>query len=84
MVITFIPGMFQLVQEYILGDPLHLQWGGGVATGFFGAFLVGLVLISQSITAIYISQIHAEAKNRPLYIINRAKSVGLEKKNAKK
>ncbi len=82
MMITFFPGLFQLIQEYILGDPMHLQWGGGVATGFFSAFLVGLVLISQSITALYISHIHAEAKNRPLYVVNKSKSIGL--KDAKK
>ncbi len=78
MVITFIPGLFQLIQEYILGDPLHLCWGGGVAVSMFVAFLVGLVLISQAMTALYISQIHAEAKNRPLYVINKVKSVGLD------
>lgn len=82
MAITFVPGLFQLIQEYILGDPLHLQWGGGVAVSMFTAFLVGLMLISQAMTALYVSQIHAEAKNRPLYIVNKAKSVGL--KNAKK
>ena len=82
MMITFFPGLFQLIQEYILGDPMHLQWGGGVAVGFLSSFLVGLVLISQSITALYISHIHAEAKNRPLYVVNKSKSVGL--KNAKK
>ena len=82
MAITFVPGLFQLIQEYILGDPLHLQWGGGVAVSMFTAFLVGLMLISQAMTALYVSQIHAEAKNRPLYIVNKSKSVGL--KNAKK
>lgn len=82
MIITFIPGLFQLIQEYILGDPLKLEWGGGVAISLFVAFLVGLVLISQAMTALYVSQIHAEAKNRPLYIINKTKSVGL--KNGKK
>jgi len=44
----------------------------------FVAFLVGLVLISQAMTALYVSQIHAEVKNRPLYIIDREKSVGLD------
>ena len=82
MAITFVPGLFQLIQEYILGDPLKLGWGGGVAVSLFVAFLVGLVLISQAMTALYVSQIHAEAKNRPLYVINKTKSVGL--KNGKK
>ena len=40
----------------------------------FDAFLIGLVLISQAITALYVSQIHTETKNRPLYVINKRKS----------
>lgn len=62
-------GLFILIQQYIMGDPLHLDWSGAVAMSVFVSFLVGLVLISQSITALYISQIHAESKNRPLYVI---------------
>ena len=86
MAITFAPGIFQLIQEYILGDPLHLEWGGGVAVSLFVAFLVGLVLISQSMTALYVSQIHIEAKNRPLYIVNKEKSSRIkgQNKNAEK
>lgn len=73
-VVSVIFGLFILVQQYILGDPLNLDWSGAVAMSVFVSFLVGLVLISQSITALYISQIHAEAKGRPLYVINRKKS----------
>ncbi|MBQ8996488.1 glycosyltransferase family 2 protein [Candidatus Saccharibacteria bacterium] len=78
MLVSGAVGLFQLVQEYILGDPLGIEWGGGVAVSLFVAFLVGLVLISQAMTALYVSQIHAEVKNRPLYIIDREKSVGLD------
>ena len=75
---SLILGLFILIQQYILGDPLHLDWSGAVAMSVFIAFLVGLVLISQSLTALYISQIHTESKGRPLYIIDREKSVGVE------
>ena len=54
-----------------MGDPLNLDWSGAVAMSVFVSFLVGLVLISQSITALYISQIHTESKNRPLYVIDK-------------
>ena len=80
--ITFVSlplGLFILVQQYILGDPLKLDWSGAAAVSVFVAFLVGLVLISQAITALYISQIHAEAKGRPLYIIDPKKSFGIKK-----
>ena len=76
-VFSFLLGLFILIQQYILGDPLHLDWSGAVAMSVFVSFLVGLVLISQSMTALYISQIHVESKARPLYIVDREKSVGV-------
>lgn len=71
---SVIFGLFILIQQYILGDPLHLDWSGAVAMSVFISFLIGLVLISQSLTALYISQIHSEAKSRPLYIVDRKNS----------
>ena len=82
MLVSLILGLFILIQQYILGDPLKLDWSGAVAMSVFVSFLVGLVLVSQAITALYISQIHTEAKGRPLYVVDRRKSIGL--KNDKK
>ena len=77
-VVSFLFGLFILIQQYILGDPLGLDWSGAVAMSVFVSFLVGLVLISQAITALYISQIHVEAKGRPLYIIDKKNSHGIK------
>ena len=77
-VVSLILGLFILIQQYIMGDPLGLDWSGAVAMSVFVSFLVGLVLISQAITAIYISQIHVEAKGRPLYVVDKRKSFGLD------
>lgn len=77
ILITFVSlvfGLFILIEQYILGDPLRLDWSGAVAMSVFVSFLVGLVLISQSMTALYISQIHAEAKGRPLYVVDKEKT----------
>ena len=82
-IFSLIFGLFILVEQYILGDPLKLDWSGAVAMSVFISFLVGLVMISQSITALYISQIHTEAKGRPLYVINKKKSF-VSYKNDKK
>ena len=71
---SFILGMFCIINQYILGDPLHLYWNGAVQMAIFITFLVGLVLISQSITALYISHIHAETQNRPLFIVSKKAS----------
>ena len=76
---SLILGLFILIQQYILGDPLGLDWSGAVAMSVFISFLIGLVLISQAVTALYISQIHTEAKGRPLYIVDKKKSFGISK-----
>lgn len=72
--LAFLLGLFVIIQQYILGDPLNLQWNGVVQMSIFITFLVGLVLISQAITALYISHIHAETQNRPLYIVDKKAS----------
>ena len=73
-VLSFLLGVFCLINQYLLGDPLGLYWPGAVHMAILITFLVGLVLISQAITAIYISNIYTEAKNRPLYIIDKENS----------
>lgn len=79
-IVSVILGLFILIQQYIMGDPLGLDWSGAVAMSVFVSFLVGLVLISQSMTALYISQIHVEAKGRPLYVVDKEKSLKIGKK----
>ena len=75
---SFILGMFCIINQYILGDPLHLYWNGAVQMAIFITFLVGLVLISQAITALYISHIHAETQNRPLFIVSKKHSKNIK------
>ena len=75
---SFILGVFVGIEEFILGDPIGLKWTGTTCVAIFITFLVGLVLISQAITALYISHIHAEAQGRPLYIIDRKNSRNLK------
>jgi dolichol-phosphate mannosyltransferase len=76
-----ILGLFSLIEEYILRDPLGLNWTDTTHICIFISFLVGLVLISQGITSLYISHIYAEAQNRPLYIIDKKRSRNLKKKD---
>ncbi len=86
--ITFaagILGLFVIIEEFIMGDPIGLKWTGTTCLSIFISFLVGLVLISQSVIALYISHIHAEAQARPLYIIDRKNSRNLKSaKNSQK
>lgn len=75
---SFILGMFCIINQYILGDPLQLYWNGAVQLAIFITFLIGLLMISQSITALYISHIHAETQGRPLYIVDQKESRNLK------
>lgn len=80
--ITFasvVLGLFCIINQYILGDPLGLYWDGAVQLAIFITFLIGLLMISQSVTALYISHIHAETQGRPLYIVDEKESRNLEK-----
>ena len=79
-VVSVIFGLFIVIQQYIMGDPLGLDWSGAVAMSVFVSFLVGLVLISQAITALYVSQIQVEAKNRPLFVVDKKNSFGISEK----
>ena len=74
MFLSGILGLFVIIEQFIMRDPLELNWTGATCLGIFISFLVGMVLISQSITALYISHIHAEVQGRPLYIIDRKES----------
>ena len=74
---SFILGLFCIINQYILGDPLQLYWNGSVQLAIFITFLIGLLMISESITALYISHIHAETQNRPLFIIDKKESYNI-------
>ena len=77
VITSFLLGLFVIINQYILGDPLQLYWNGAVQMSIFISFLVGLVLVSQAITALYISHIHAETQGRPLYIVDEKNSINL-------
>ena len=77
-IFALILGLFCIINQYILNDPLHLYWDGSVQMTIFITFLIGLVMISQYITSLYVSHIHAETQNRPLYIISKKESRNLE------
>lgn len=64
-------GLFLIVENYLLGDPMNLAITGTAMLALFLSFLVGLVLICQWLLALYIESIHGETQNRPLYIIDQ-------------
>jgi glycosyltransferase involved in cell wall biosynthesis len=71
--LSILLGIFS-VTEMLIGDPLHLRITGSAYLMILTLFLVGLVLIAQGIAALYLSHIHSETQNRPLYIIDKKNS----------
>lgn len=69
-IISSLLGIFLLVEQYVLGDPLGFNITGTAILALFLSFLVGLVLICQWLLALYVESIHNETQNRPIYIVS--------------
>ncbi len=61
----------------LLGDPFNWNASGGAYLMVLVLFLIGVLLMSQGIIGLYLSHIHSETQNRPLYIIDQERSVRL-------
>jgi len=59
----------------LIGDPFHLNITGSAYVIVLILFLVGVLLVSQGIIGLYLSHIHTEAQNRPLYVVDKHNSV---------
>jgi len=66
--ISLITGIFIIIEQYILGDPMGLKFTGSASLGVFISCLIGIVLMSQSMISIYLSHIHTQTQNRPNYL----------------
>jgi len=77
---SFLLGSFIVVEQVIMHDPLKLAISGTAMLGLFTSFMVGLVLISQAMMAVYLSHVHAQTQNRPLFVVDTSNSIGLIKK----
>jgi polyisoprenyl-phosphate glycosyltransferase len=67
-----------MVANALIGDPFGWDTTGSAYVVVLLLFLVGLLTVSQGIMGLYLSHIHTETQNRPLYIIDYTKSIGLE------
>jgi hypothetical protein len=77
MLLSFLLGAFIVVEQFILADPMAIHFTGPAILGIFTSFLIGLVLVSQGIMAIYLSHVHGQAQGRPLFVIDPHYSVNL-------
>jgi dolichol-phosphate mannosyltransferase len=69
-----------MIVDHMAGDPLNLRATGSayIIVGLVG--LIGILLASQGILGLYLSHIHAESQGRPLYIVNKKRSINLQKR----
>lgn len=75
---ALICGLLILVEQFIMHDPLSLNFTGSALLGIFISFLVGIVLTSQGIIAVYLSHVHTQTQDRPLFIIDKQHSIHIE------
>jgi len=77
-VLALFSGIFILVEQFIIGDPLSLKFTGSALLGIFISFLVGLVLVSEGMIAVYLSHVHGQTQDRPLFVIDYKNSTNLD------
>ena len=76
--VALVLGASVCVEQLLLGDPWHWKFTGTAMLSILLLFLVGMVLMSQGILSLYISRLHSQSKQRPLYVIDYKESVGIE------
>ncbi len=79
--LSLVFGIFMFIEQFLMGDPLGLNFTGSALLGIFISFLVGLVLTAQGMMSIYLSHIHIQTQNRPIFVINKSSSINLEKES---
>lgn len=77
VLVSGLAGLFIIIEQLILNDPMGLNITGSAMLGVLLSFFVGLILISQSMLAIYIARIHEQSQKRPLFIVNKRNSRNL-------
>lgn len=74
---SFLLGSVVFIEQLLLEDPLSWNFTGTAMLGILLLFLVGVVLMSQGILSLYLSHIHNQSKQRPLYVVDSQRSAGI-------
>ncbi len=80
--ISFFLGIFILIEQILLNDPMGLDFTGTAMLSILIVFLVGILLLGQGVFGLYLSNIQNQVMGRSLFVIDYKKSIGfgLEKK----
>lgn len=76
--LSLFMGVFIIFEQFIFNDVLNLGLSGSFMLGVFMSFMVGLILTSQAILAAYISHVHVQTQDRPLFVIDPTCSINLK------
>jgi glycosyltransferase involved in cell wall biosynthesis len=71
-ILSGVLGVFIVIEDFVLSDPLSLNFSGPAMLAVFNMFLIGIVLCALGLVALYIANIHSEVINRPLYVVRRS------------
>lgn len=74
IVITFVSGVagfYILLGKYFLRTPFASTFSDSENLAILLVFLVGIILISIGLLALYIANIHGEVINRPMYVVRK-------------
>ncbi|MDD4902478.1 MAG: glycosyltransferase family 2 protein [Patescibacteria group bacterium] len=66
-------GLYILVGKYFFHFYYASSFSGTAQLGILIVFLVGIILMSLGLMALYIANIHGEVTHRPLYVIRKRK-----------
>lgn len=69
LIVSIPGGLFLFVERYVLNDPFNWGINGTTMLAALTLFLVGVILACLGLISLYIGHIHAEVKNRPLYVV---------------
>ena len=68
-------GLFIIVEDLILADPLGLNITGSAMVAVMILFLIGIMLLWLGLIAFYIFNIQADVMGRPMYVIRKTKNL---------
>ncbi len=77
-VFSLMLGIIVFLEQILFQDPLKWNFTGTAMLSILIMFLVGIILMSQGVLSLYVSQIHKQSKDRPLYVIDKSRSIGID------
>jgi len=67
-----ILGLFVLIEDVIMSDPLGLEVSGTAMIVIMTLFLAGTTLTCLGLLSLYVANIHREVAGRPLYVVRQS------------